>query len=63
MGGTGKSALLGALSAEQAYSVGSAIGSLLKDGMPIERARSSTQAVDRILDEEAVRFRLTPKCN
>jgi hypothetical protein len=61
---------VGALSAEQAYAVGTAVGSLLKDGMPIERPLSSTltvaefvrrgqaaqQAVDAILrDEQAKR--------
>ena len=58
--------LVGTLSAEQAYSVGNAVGGLLKDGMPIERALSSTltvaefvtrgqaeqQAVDAILSAE-----------
>jgi hypothetical protein len=58
--------LVGTLSAEQAYSVGTAVGSLLKDGMPIERALRSTltvaefvkrgqaaqQAVDAILSAE-----------
>jgi len=38
-------ALVGALSAKQAYSVGTAVGGLLKDGMPIDRALSSTVTV------------------
>jgi hypothetical protein len=58
--------LVGTLSAEQACSVGNAVGGLLKDGMPVERAPSSTltvaefvrrgqaaqQAVDTILSAE-----------
>jgi hypothetical protein len=58
--------LVGALSAEQAYLVGTAVGSLLKGGMATERALSSTlmvaefgrpgqalqQAVDAILGAE-----------
>lgn len=34
--------LINALSAEQAYSVGILVGGLLKEGMSIERALSST---------------------
>jgi hypothetical protein len=37
--------LVGTLSAEQACSVGNAVGGLLKDGMPVERALSSTLTV------------------
>ena len=35
----------GTHSTEQAYSIGIAVGGLLKDGMPIERALSSTVTV------------------
>jgi hypothetical protein len=37
--------LVGTLSAEQAYSIGIAVGGLLKDGMPREPALSSTLTV------------------
>ena len=37
--------LVGTLSAEEACSIGFAVGGLLKDGMPIKRALSSTLTV------------------
>ena len=37
--------LIGALSAEQAYSVGAAVGSLLKGGMPTREAINSTAMI------------------
>jgi hypothetical protein len=54
--------LVGTLSAEQAYSVGNAVGGLLKDGMPIERALSSTLTVAEFVrrGQAAQQKRLTP---